>query len=178
MRAFLDACVLYPTVLREILIGVAARGLFTPLWSARVLEEWALATIKLGQEQVARAEIAILQRNWPAAEVQADPEAEARLWLPDAADRHVLASALAGRADVIVTQNLRDFPRLMLDREGIRAQAPDPFLLALWQEHPDTVAEVVERVRATAEELSGESQRLRPLMKRARLPRLGKALSS
>ncbi|MBL3553988.1 PIN domain-containing protein, partial [Rhodovulum sulfidophilum] len=43
MKVLLDACVLYPTVLREILLGVARRGGFTPLWSARILEEWARA---------------------------------------------------------------------------------------------------------------------------------------
>ncbi|MFC7704913.1 RSP_2648 family PIN domain-containing protein [Plastorhodobacter daqingensis] len=177
MRAFLDACVLYPTVLREILIGVAGQGLFTPLWSARVLEEWARATVKLGQEEIARAEIAALRRDWPLAEVMPDPEAEARLWLPDPADRHVLAAALAGGAEVIVTQNLRDFPRAALGAEGMRAEAPDAFLLGLWHRAPGPVAEVVEAVRATAERLSGEPQPLRPLMKRARLPRLGKALS-
>src|SRR5690606_10011196 len=34
VRAVLDACVLYPTVLREILIGAADAGLYAPLWSA------------------------------------------------------------------------------------------------------------------------------------------------
>ena len=48
MRAVLDACVIYPTVLREILMGVAARGLYEPVWSERILREWVLATAKLG----------------------------------------------------------------------------------------------------------------------------------
>ena len=63
MRIVLDACVLFPTVLREILIGTAATGAFTPLWSARILEEWARATRRLpsGSEAVARTEIAILR---------------------------------------------------------------------------------------------------------------------
>ena len=56
MKAVLDACVLYPTVLREILLGVAARGLYEPLWSDRILREWTRATAKLGPEAVAIAE--------------------------------------------------------------------------------------------------------------------------
>ena len=47
MKVFLDACVLYPTVLREILIGCARAELYRPLWSPRVLEEWARASRKI-----------------------------------------------------------------------------------------------------------------------------------
>ena len=52
----------------------------------------------------------------------------ASLSLPDPNDRHVLAAAIKGRTDVIVTLNLRDFPAERLDRWGIEAQHPDEFL--------------------------------------------------
>ena len=60
MRVLLDANVLYPTVMREVLLGCARAGLFEPLWSARILEEWARAAARLGPEgeAVARAEVA------------------------------------------------------------------------------------------------------------------------
>ena len=48
MRVLLDACTLYPTVMREILIGVARAGYYTPLWSDRILEEWARAAARFG----------------------------------------------------------------------------------------------------------------------------------
>ena len=65
MRVALDACVLFPTVLREMLLGAAAAGGFAPVWSARILEEWARATRRLpeGAEAVARAEIARAARR-------------------------------------------------------------------------------------------------------------------
>ncbi len=178
MKAVLDACVLYPTVLREILIGCAARGLYTPLWSARILEEWARATVKLGPgaETVARGEIATLRARFAGAEVASATGVERRLYLPDPEDVHVLAAAIAGNADLIVTFNARDFPRATLAEEGLDRRDPDQFLLALQEAAPEAVAEVVEAVRAEAERLSGAPQPLRPLMKRARLPRLGKAL--
>ena len=57
MRVVLDACVLYPTVLRELLLGVAAKGLYEPQWSDRILREWVLATAKLGPVAQALAEL-------------------------------------------------------------------------------------------------------------------------
>ncbi|MEI2804536.1 RSP_2648 family PIN domain-containing protein [Albidovulum sp.] len=179
MKALLDACVLYPTVLREILIGAARAGLYTPLWSDRILGEWARAVVKLGPgaELVAQAEIAALKAAFPAAVVAPREGLASRLWLPDPDDVHVLAAAIAGGADVIVTFNAADFPRGVLAGEGIAREDPDRFLLGLWQDAPATVAAVVEAVRAEAERLSGEFQPLRPLLRRAKLPRLGKALS-
>ncbi len=106
------------------------------------------------------------------------PGAELALDLPDADDRHVLAAAMAADADAIVTLNLRDFPGWALAPKGLRAVHPDEFLVELWRAHPAAVAAVVEAVRAEAERLSGEPQPLRALMKRARLPRLGKALAA
>jgi predicted nucleic acid-binding protein len=179
MKAVLDACVLYPTVLREILIGVAKAGLYTPLWSDRILEEWARATVKLGPgaEDIARGEIAALRVAFPKASIAAREGLAARLWLPDPADLHVLAAAIAGHADLIVTFNAKDFPRHTLAEEGLQRDDPDHFLLGLLQSEPEAVEQVVEKVRAEAEHLSGARQPLRPLMKRARLPRLGKALA-
>lgn len=50
------------------------------------------------------------------------------LTLPDQDDRHVLAVAIKGWADLIVTSNLKDFPADVLGRWGIEAQHPDEFL--------------------------------------------------
>ncbi|HQU68264.1 MAG TPA: PIN domain-containing protein [Albidovulum sp.] len=178
MKALLDANVLYPTVLREILIGVARAGLYTPLWSDRILEEWARATVKLGPgaEEIARGEVAALKAAFPGASVAARPGLEARLHLPDPDDIHVLAAAIAGGADVIVTFNAQDFPRHVLAEEGVRRMDPDEFLRALHDRAPEAVAEAAEAVRATTERLSGEHQPMRALLKRAGLPRLGKLL--
>ncbi len=180
MRAVLDACVLYPTVLREVMLGLAGQGLYTPLWSPRLLEEWARAAARLGpgQEVIARGDALAAGLRFPGASAVLPPGAEVALDLPDADDRHVLAAAIAAGADAIVTLNLRDFPARALAPKGIRAVHPDAFLLELWREHPAAVAAVAEAVRAEAERLSGAPQPLRALMKRARLPRLGKALAA
>ena len=180
MKALLDACVLYPTVTREVLLNVAKEGLFTPLWSPRILEEWARAARKIGPEgePQARAEIALLKANWPNAEVFPNEGDMARLWLPDENDIHVLAAAIAGSADVLITFNAQDFPRNTLADEGVNRDGPDHFLFELWQREPKKVVAAVARVHAEAERLSGQDWEIRKLLKKARLPRLGKALAS
>jgi hypothetical protein len=67
--------------------------------------------------------------------------------LPDPDDRHVLAAAIKGRADLIVTSNLRDFPAEKLDRWGIEAQHPDKFLIHRFQSFQPTFLQAVRTVR-------------------------------
>ena len=103
MRAVLDACVLYPPVLRDLLLGMAEAGLYEPKWSERILEEWARATVKLGPGAEAQARgVAVLMREvFPRAMQAAAPGVEGRLVLPDPNDAHVLAVAIASGADAI-----------------------------------------------------------------------------
>lgn len=176
-RVLIDANVLFPTVLRGIVTGCAARGLFEPRWSPRILEEWALAAGRDAPEGevLARGEIALLRARFPEAEVAVPEGLEARLWLPDPADTHVLAAAIAGGCDVLLTMNARDFPRRVLGDEGIERRSPDEFLLTLPLE---VVAEVAQAELEQLRRLSGEAWSLRRMLRKAGLPRLARALDS
>ena len=178
MKVLLDTNVLFPTVLREVLLGVAAEGMYTPLWSDRILEEWARAAARHGPEHeaIARADIAKVSAGWPTASVRPRDRDLQRLVLPDENDVHVLAAAIAVSADILVTANARDFPRHALNAEGVSRQDPDAFLRALWAEDAALVEVAVQRVVEEAERLSGQPQPTRALLKRARLPRLAKAV--
>ena len=178
MKAVLDACVIYPTVLREILLGAAAEGLFTPVWSDRILEEWRRASAKLGPEAVAQAETAaaLMRARFPRALAPARPDIEARLVLPDANDRHVLAVAIASGAEAIVTFNAADFPGHTLAAEGLTRRDPDGFLWELWSGAPDRLGAVIDRVHATAEAMAGQPLSKKALLKRLRLGRLARAM--
>lgn len=180
MKAVLDACVLYPTVLREILQGAGEAGLFQPVFSDRILREWVLATAKLGPEAPALAagEAALLRAAFPRGLVREHPEIEARLILPDPNDLHVLATAIASGADAIITFNAQDFPGHVLAAEGIQRRDPDGFLWEMHSRNPEAMARIVETVRARAEAISGQPVALKGLLKRARLYRLGKALGA
>jgi hypothetical protein len=52
----------------------------------------------------------------------------ANLTLPDENDRHVVAAAIKSNADVIVTNNLKDFPEEYLNSFGMKAKSADDFL--------------------------------------------------
>ncbi len=180
MKVVLDACVLYPHALRDILLGVAAEGQFEPLWSERILEEWARATRKLGPaaEIEARGAVALIKSAFPRAMVRETTTAEARLQLPDPNDVHVLASAIVGHADAIVTFNAMDFPRHVLAAEGIARRDPDGFLWQLWSMDAGPVTRAVMRAKALAATATGETRTLRGFLKRAGLPKLGKAMDA
>jgi predicted nucleic acid-binding protein len=170
MRLVLDACVLFPEVVRAALLSYARAGGFAPLWSGRILEEWARAagrTQGSAVEIAARAEAAAMDAAFPDARVEgweplADPAG-----LPDPADAHVLAAAVAGRADGIVTFNIRDFPLRAMAARGLARLHPDGFLRAEWAPGG--------RLGAALERL-GHGERLAPMLKKSGMPRLAKAL--
>lgn len=180
MRVMIDACVLYPTVMREVFLGCAAKGLFEPRWSARILEEWARAAGKLNPEQEvwARGEIAALQAKFPQAEIRYDIALERQYWLPDPADIHVLTAAVVGSCDAILTMNAKDFPKNILGDEALLRWDPDGFARQLLDDTPAQVAQVANAVLAEANRLSETPWSMRALMKKARLPRFGKALDA
>lgn len=174
MRAVLDANVLYPTILREILTDLAAAGLFVPLWSPQILAEWRHAGSRSGAGD-AGAEIALLSARFPGAEVAGGGQEAIDLNFPDPDDRHVVESALAGRAGVIVTANLRDFPPRLMAGLGLRAVHPDAFLLELHHAHPGAVPATLRAARDKATALGG-SMSMAQMLKRCRLPRLARAV--
>ena len=179
MKVVLDACVLFPTILREMLQAAGQAKLFEPIWSERILGEWTHSSAKLGpgMQLVAEGEAALYRAAFPRGRVLPQPGIEARLLLPDPGDVHVLATAIAGHADAIVTYNASDFPGHVLAAEGLQRRDPDGFLWELHSRHPQVIAQIVEATRAKAEQLSGSVTPLKPLLKRARLYRLAKALA-
>ena len=178
MRVMIDACVLYPTVMREVILGAAKQGLFEARWSVRILEEWARAAGKIGpaEEVWARGEIASLGAVFPQALVKYDTAIEKRYWLPDPADIHVLTAAVTGSCDGILTMNAKDFPKNILSDETLLRWDPDGFACDLLNDAPEVVNSIATGVLAEASRLSERPWTMRALMKKARLPRFGKAL--
>lgn len=143
-RCVLDACVLYDAPVRDLLLRLGSEGTLEPLWSARILDEcWrALAENRpdITADQMSRLRAA-LERAFPRACI-----ATIRSFgvsLPDHDDTHVLETALAAGAPVIVTYNLRDFPADLLQPHGVTAWHPDVLVTDILDANPSTVARVV-----------------------------------
>ncbi len=176
-RVLIDACVLTPVIMREVVLGAASENLFKPLWSQRVLQEWTRAAKRRGgSEGEARAngDIALMRARWPDAEVDGWEAHVREISLPDPDDAHVLAAAIEGRAILILTLNIKDFPRRTLAGYGIERVAPDPFLWALWANGDAALMRVLDGVRAGTRAAGRDPQDFRRLLKRAGLPRLAK----
>jgi|NGEPerStandDraft_6_1074524.scaffolds.fasta_scaffold31196_3 hypothetical protein len=141
---FLDACVLVPIRLASLLLSLADRGLFTPLWTEQILEETSRTLHhKLGMSQgAAQRRIGHMRAAFPEAGVTGYEG-----WISsvtcDPKDRHVLAAAVAGGAELLITANLKDFPDSSVDPFDIVAVHPDVFLLDLWRENRTEVEAVV-----------------------------------
>ncbi|MCB9784770.1 MAG: PIN domain-containing protein, partial [Candidatus Omnitrophica bacterium] len=67
--------------------------------------------------------------------------------LPDPDDRHVLAAAIEGNAETIVTFNLKDFPPASLHPFGLSAVHPDSFVLSFFNQSPISVSDSAKMVR-------------------------------
>lgn len=167
-----DACVLYPAPLRDLLMHLALTDLFRAKWTETIHDEW-MRNVRANRPDLLPEKLERVRRlmdaNVQDCLVSGYEDLIGSLVLPDPNDRHVLAAAIRGRATVIVTYNLADFPPAALKPYGVQAQHPDDFLLRLLALDREKVLGAVRDQRAnlrnpskTAEELLAtfEQQRL------------------
>jgi predicted nucleic acid-binding protein len=128
--AFLDADVLFPVGLRDTLLWIAALDVYSPRWSAdvleemrrNVLEEYPDITPKDMDEMIKQ-----MRRAFPEAEVTGYKSLISAMPCNEK-DRHVLAAAVIAKAGVLVTNNVKDFPKDECAELGIEVQSADDFL--------------------------------------------------
>lgn len=128
--ALFDACVLYPASLRDLLLRLARTNLFRARWSNDIHEEW-IRNLRNSRPELAERlnrTRSFMDRAIEDCLVFEYHHLIPVLNLPDENDRHVLAAAIVGRADVIVTMNLKHFPEATLEPYKIEAQHPDVFI--------------------------------------------------
>jgi predicted nucleic acid-binding protein len=132
---------LYPAPLRDLLLQLATANLFRAQWSDEIQEEWINALLrgkKYTREQLNYTKTMMNQALLDA-NVTDYAQHIAGVTLPDPDDRHVVAAAIKGRADAIVTFNLKDFPAAALAPFNLEAIHPDDFITHQFDIHEAAV---------------------------------------
>lgn len=139
----LDACVLVPVSLCDLLLRLAEEpAMYRPLWSEQILLEMtrALRTKLHRSGEEAEWRRSQMEQAFPEAMLSVPTELlQAAECIPDPEDRHVLAAAIVGRANIIVTQNIRHFPRSCVEKFGVLCQTADAFLTYQYHLRPQLV---------------------------------------
>ncbi|MFZ4768372.1 MAG: PIN domain-containing protein [Roseimicrobium sp.] len=148
----LDACVLYPAALRDLLMRLAVHELIQAKWSEKIHEEWMTAVLRERPDLTLKQ----LERTRQLMDLHAgDCLVSGHEWrieslsLPDENDRHVLAAAIEAEVDAIVTWNLGDFPKETLATHGIERWSPDELLMQLLRSDEDAVVRLMREHRAS-----------------------------
>lgn len=127
--AVLDTNVIYPIEIRDLLFWFAHFDLFTVKWSQHIFDEWESV---MKRKNISSTEITkrtnVANLAFPDALVTNYESLIEGLSLPDEKDRHVLAAAIKTNANVIVTNNLKDFPKAYLASFGLSAKSADNFI--------------------------------------------------
>lgn len=176
--AVLDANVLYPNLLRDILLNLAVAGLYHARWTARINDEWTRNLVKNRPDIESKIGLLLEQVNAavPDCLVEGYDYLIDGLALPDADDRHVLAAAIVGHADAIVTANLKDFPAKVMAQHGIEAQHPDDFIMTQLELRPFEALEVFKLVRAKRRKPECSAAELINMVEKSGLPQTAQHL--
>ncbi len=177
--AVLDACVLYPAPVRDLLLSLAYAGLYHARWSSDIEAEWVRNVLAnrsdLTAAQLART-CALMAAAVPDSLVENYRPMIDSLALPDADDRHVLAAAIVGRADTIVTFNLRDFPQQAMQHYNLVAIHPDDFIADQLELRPLEALGAVKAMRARLKNPPLSSAEFIATLERIGLPQTATAL--
>lgn len=144
--ALLDANVLVPSCLRDTLLRIAEAGLYRPLWSRDILAETERNILRIGPDLDpgrVRNTLVDMDEAFEGASVSGYEGIVASM-TNNPKDRHVLAAAVVGRADVIVTNDLPGFPEQACRPYDIEVQKPDVFLTNQYDLAPGGVARVIQ----------------------------------
>ena len=150
--AVLDANVLYPPSLRDLLMWLASVRIYAPRLTEEIHTEW-IRNVLADNPEVTPAQLdrtrRLMNHVTPNCVVSGYEARIPTLSLPDEGDRHVLAAAIEAEASVIVTYNLSDFPNGILRGYGIQALHPDVFLSALFDDDAELFLRGVQAHRAS-----------------------------
>lgn len=140
-----DANILISRTLRDYFVYAAKLGALDIHWSDGILDETTRNLIDKFDFSQEDAEVLVdrLSAYIPTALVEVKKRDETRVAKVemDAKDRHVLAAALSANAELLLTQNIRHFPREWMAKHGIALVNAGTLLTRLAAEYPDILRE-------------------------------------
>ncbi len=145
----LDANVLYPFRVRDVLLTFAHEGLFRARFTEEIMYEWTknLVQQKPELEESVKSQALMIRKTFDECFVTGHMSLIDGLEMPDKDDRHVLAAAIRCSAQVIVTENRRDFPPDLLEEYDIEALGADDMLVSTYELFPVEAARALGRLR-------------------------------
>lgn len=150
VTAIYYANILYPAPLRDLFVRLAQTGIVRARWTETIHDEWIRNVLKnnpqITAQRIARTRT-LMNNAVRDCLVTGYEDLIDSLTLPDPNDRHVLAAAIRGHAEIIVTFNLKDFPTAVLAQFDVIALHPDDFLVSLFQLEYGLVCAAVKRQR-------------------------------
>jgi len=146
--ALFDTNVLFGFHLNDVILGLAERDLFRPLWSERILDELSKNLAEHGiPDASVKRRVDAMRRAFPDATVSGFDDLIGTM-TNDPKDRHVLAAGIRANCEVLVTFNLKDFPDESVDAYDIEIVHPDKFLLDQLDLYPGPTVGVLRQLIA------------------------------
>lgn len=148
--AVLDASVLFPNMKRDLLLRIYEADLYRAAWTEQIQQEWLTNAIAKYPDRTAqlRRTDALMREHFGAAWIEGHERFIETVVLPDPDDRHVVAAAIRGGAQYIVTDNIRDFPETALAALDIERGTADRFLAGTFEHYRHEALIVMREHRA------------------------------
>lgn len=173
----LDANVLFPFRVRDVLLTFAHEGLFRARFTDEIMAEWMenLIELKPSLKDSIESQASMIRQTFDECFVSGHMSLIDGLDMPDKDDRHVLAAAIRCSAQVIVTENRRDFPSGLLEEYDIEVLGADDMLVNTYELFPVEAARALGRVRRRYRNPSMSVSEFLLDLTRAGLPKLAAA---
>jgi predicted nucleic acid-binding protein len=155
-RVFVDTNVLFPFSVMDLMLALTEDAVHEVVWTETLLAEWERVIVRQHHRsaEAAASITAAIREFFPESRISEETYAPLVASMPgdDPDDRHHMAAAISGRARMLVTWNLADFPAEPLAALGLRVIDPDQYLCELLDQLP-------QEVTATVVRLAGEKRR-------------------
>ncbi|HLB52736.1 MAG TPA: PIN domain-containing protein [Chlamydiales bacterium] len=174
-----DACVLYQAPVRDLVIELAIAELYRAKWTNKIHDEW-IGSLTCNRPDISKEKLEhtrqLINESIEDCLIEGYENIAKTLTLPDSDDCHVLAAAIKAHAQMIVTYNMRDFPRDYLDSFGIEVQHPDTFFLNQSDLQQSVFLAAVKRIRLSLKRPAKTAEEYLDILRKSELAKTAEFL--